>query len=117
MTKRKKRELGGTLEVDGYPLRWSLKSEQIWDPKGEHIGLRLSVERSDESHRELVLEYPFQEGGRIERPEINPHALEGDIRRAMAAGWKAEIPRPPIPFPALELFFPALTRPAKFNAA
>jgi hypothetical protein len=88
MTKRKKRELSGTLEVDGFPLRWSLKSEQIWDPKGAHTGLRLSVERSDENHRELVLEYPFQEGGRIERPDINPHALEADIRRAMAAGWK-----------------------------
>ncbi len=88
MTKRKKRELGGELVVDGFPLRWSLKSEQIWDPQGEHVGLRLSVERSDENHRELVLEYPFREGGRIERPDINPHTLEGDIRRAMEAGWK-----------------------------
>jgi hypothetical protein len=88
MTKRKKRELGGTLEVDGYPLRWSLKSEQIWDPKGAHAGLRLSVERVDENHRELILEYPFREGGRIERPDIDPHRLESDIRRAMDAGWK-----------------------------
>jgi len=88
MTKRKKRELGVELVVDGFPLRLSLKSEQIWDPAGEHVGLRLSVERSDENHRELVLEYPFRDGGRILRPDINPHALEGDIRRAMAAGWK-----------------------------
>ena len=87
MTKRKKRELGGSLEVDGYPLRWSLKSEQIWDPKGDHVGLRLSVERADENHRELVLEYPFREGGRIARPEIDPHTLEADIRCAMEAGW------------------------------
>jgi hypothetical protein len=90
MTKRKKRELGGTLEIDGFPLRWSLKSEQMWDPGGEHVGLRLSVERSDENHRELVLEYPFREmpGGKIERPDIDPRRLEGDIRRAMEAGWK-----------------------------
>jgi len=88
MTKRKKRELGGTLEVDGYPLRWSLKSEQIWDPQGEHVGLRLSVERADENHRELVLEYPFQDVGRTERPDINLNTLEADIRRAMEAGWK-----------------------------
>ena len=88
MTKRKKRELGGTLEVDGFALRWSLKSEQIWDPNGEHTGLRLSVEREDETRRELVLEYPFRELGRITRPDIDPHKLEGDIRRAMAAGWK-----------------------------
>ena len=88
MTKRKKRELGGTLEIDGFPLRWSLKSEQIWDPAGQHVGLCLSVERSDENHRELVLEYPFREGGRIERPDIDTNRLEGDIRRAMEAGWK-----------------------------
>ena len=88
MTKRKKRELGGRLEVDGYPLRWTLKSEQIWDPKGDHVGLRLSVEREDETRRELVLEYPFHDGGRIARPDINPHTLESDIRRAMEAGWK-----------------------------
>jgi hypothetical protein len=87
MTKRRKRELSGRLEVAGYPLRWSLKSEQIWSPKGDHVGLRLSVEREDETHRELVLEYPFQEGGRIERPDIDLHGLGGDIRRAMEAGW------------------------------
>ena len=88
MTQRRKRELTGTLEVDGWPLRWTLKSEQIWSGDGNHVGLRLSVERSDENHRELVLEYPFRDGGRIERPDINLHTLEGDIRRAMAAGWK-----------------------------
>ena len=87
MTKRRKRELGGSLEVEGYPLRWSLKSEQIWSPKGEHVGLRLSVERQDEAHRELVLEYPFQEGARIERPDIDRDRLGRDIRQAMEAGW------------------------------
>ncbi len=90
MTRRKKRDLGGTLEVEGWPLRWSLKSEQIWDPGGDHVGLRLSVERADENHRELILEYPFREmpGGRIERPDIDPHRLESDIRAALEAGWK-----------------------------
>jgi hypothetical protein len=87
MTKRRKRELGGRLEVAGYPLRWSLKSEQIWDPHGAHTGLRLSVEREDEAHRELVLEYPFQEGGRIARPDIDKEGLSRDIRAAMDAGW------------------------------
>ena len=87
MTKRRKRELGGSLVVEGYPLRWSLKSEQIWSPTGDHIGLRLSVEREDEAHRELVLEYPFREGARIERPDIDRDRLGRDIRRAMDAGW------------------------------
>ena len=55
MTQRRKRELTGTLEVDGWPLRWTLKSEQIWSANGDHVGLRLSVERSDEQRRELIL--------------------------------------------------------------
>ena len=90
MTKRRKRDLSGTLVVDDFPLRWTLKSEQIWDPSGDHVGLRISVERSDEAHRELILEYPFREmpGGKTERPDVKVEALEGDIRRAMDAGWK-----------------------------
>jgi len=99
MTKRKKRELSGRLEVEGYPLRWSLKSEQIWSPQGEHVGLRLSVEREDEAHRELVLEYPFREGGRIERPDIDRDRLGQDIRRAMGAGWNPKSRGRPFHFP------------------
>ena len=88
MTKKRKRELGGTLEIDGFPLRWSLRSEQQWDPKGEaHLGLRLSVERSDEAHRELILEYPFIDMGKTGRPEIDTARIAGDIRQAMEAGW------------------------------
>ena len=85
MTKRRKRELEGTLEVEGCPLRWSLRSEQIWD-----LGLRLSVERTDEAHRELILEFPFQEmpGGKTERPDVDREGLADAIRRAIDAGWK-----------------------------
>jgi hypothetical protein len=90
MTQRRKRELTGTLEVDGWPLRWTLKSEQIWSGDGNHVGLRLSVERSDETRRELILEYPFVElpGGRTARPDINVHRLADDVRAAIAEGWK-----------------------------
>jgi len=90
MTKRRKRELGGTLEVEGWPLRWTLKSEQIWSPDGNHVGLRLSVERTDEAHRELILEYPFRDmpGGKTERPDPDPHRIADDVRLAIEAGWK-----------------------------
>ena len=89
MTKRRKRDLEGALVVEGYPLHWSLKSEQIWSPDGAHVGLRLSVQRQDEAHRELILEYPFRElpGGRTARPEVKSEGLESDIRRAIEAGW------------------------------
>ena len=88
MTRRRTRELAGTLEIDGWPLTWRLRSEQQWSPKGEHVGLRLSVERSDEAHRELVLEYPFRDLGKTGRPDIDVDRIAGDIRQAMEAGWK-----------------------------
>ena len=89
MTQRRKRELSGTLELEGWPLRWTLKSEQIWSANGDHVGLRLSVERTDEQRRELILEYPFQEmGDRTARPDIDPYRLENDIRLAIQEGWK-----------------------------
>jgi len=101
MTKRRKRDLSGTLVVDDFPLRWTLKSEQIWDPSGDHTGLRISVERSDEAHRELILEYPFREmpGGKTERPDFKTDRLEGDIRRAIDAGWKPKSRGRPFFFP------------------
>jgi hypothetical protein len=102
MTRRRKRDLGGTLTVEGYPLRWTLRSEQIWSALGDHIGLRLSVEREDEAHRELILEYPFREmpGGKIERPDIDRDALVCDIRRAMEAGWNPKSRGRPFTFQA-----------------
>lgn len=90
MTQRRKRELTGTFEVEGFPLRWTLKSEQIWSGDGNHVGLRLSVERTDETRRELILEYPFRElpGGRTARPDVDTYRLADDVRAAIAEGWK-----------------------------
>ena len=101
MTKRRKRDLSGALVLDGYPLSWTLKSEQIWDPSGDHTGLRFSVIRTDEAHRELILEYPFQEmpGGKTARPEIRSETLESDIRRARDAGWNPKARGRPFVFP------------------
>jgi hypothetical protein len=101
MTRRRKRDLSGTLEIDGYPLCWTLKSEQIWSPDGQHTGLRFSIERTDETRRELILEYPFREmpGGKIERPEVKAEMLEADIRRAMEAGWNPKSRGRPFVFP------------------
>ena len=100
MTKRRRRDLGGSLVVENYPLRWTLRSEQIWNASGDHIGLRLSVEREDEAHRELILEYPFREmpGGKVERPDVNHEALAHDIRRAMNVGWNPKARGRPFTF-------------------
>ena len=66
-----------------------MRSEQIWSALGDHVGLRLSIERTDETHRELILEYPFRDmpGGKTERPDVDREALAHDIRSAMDAGW------------------------------
>ena len=88
MTKRRSREMSGKLEIDGFPLRWRLRSEQVWKPDGNHVGLCLSVEREDENHRELILEYPFQDMGKTGRPDVIVERIEADIRQAMEAGWK-----------------------------
>ncbi len=69
-------------------MRWTLRSEQQWNPGGDHVGLCLSVERTDETRRELVLEYPYQELGKTGRPDINPDRIAADIAQAMEAGWK-----------------------------
>ena len=87
MTKRHKREIGGVLEMDGWPLRWTLRSEQQWSPDGNHVGLRVSVQRTDEAHRELILEYPFRDLGKTARPDIDPQRIAADIRSARDAGW------------------------------
>ena len=93
MTKRRRRDLGGSLVVENYPLRWTLRSEQIWNASGDHVGLRLSVAAAEGNHRELILQYPFvkrqKSASRFpDKPRVDPVNLVADIGLAMEAGWK-----------------------------
>jgi len=57
--KRRKRTMEGLLAVDGNKLLWSRMSEPQWTTEDGYIGLRISVQKEDTRHRELILEYPF----------------------------------------------------------
>jgi hypothetical protein len=93
MTKRKKREIGGQVTVDGAVLNWSIRSEPQWGTTAGNIGLRLTVVAEEgRARRELILEYPFETRQKNtsrfpDRPRINADELIADIRMAMAAGW------------------------------
>lgn len=101
MSQPKKRNISGTITVDGTPLIWSVKSEPAWGTSDGDIGLRLSVMKYDETltrhgerkaWRELILQYPFQRrqhhASRFpDKPKVTPEMLTAGVRLAIEAGW------------------------------
>jgi hypothetical protein len=102
MSGKKKRDIGGTLALDGMNFVWAVKSEPQWNTTAGDIGLRLSVVMQDDTlnrhgkakvWRELVLQYPFVRHQKTasrfpDKPRVDPIHLAADIRLAMAAGWE-----------------------------
>ena len=102
MSGKKRRDIGGSLTLDGMVLVWSVKSEPQWNTSDGDIGLRLTVMLRDDTKtrhgdakiwRELILQYPFVKKQKTasrfpDKPKVDPQALAGDIRLAMAAGWE-----------------------------
>jgi hypothetical protein len=90
--KRRERTADGLVEIDGAILCWKLISEPQWTTEHGGKGICFSVQAQDESHRELVLEYPYQQTGWRpqfpQRPVFSPKTIEADVRRAIAAGWE-----------------------------
>lgn len=96
----RKRDIGGIIAVEGVPLRWSVKSEPMQRTTDGDIGLRLTVQRHDETltrhgtlkaWRELILQFPYQKPKHSrfsERPDVTPEKLTAAIRLAMEAGWE-----------------------------
>src|ERR1700683_2138136 len=92
--KRRKRFREGLISVDGVSLSWRLLSEPQWTSEHGYKGLCISIRTEDGRHRELILEYPFpkKSGSRgapklPQRPKFSVRTIEGDIRRAIHAGW------------------------------
>jgi len=97
----RKRNLSGTITVDGVPLIWNIKSEPAWGTSDGDIGLRLSVMKHDDTltrhgerkaWRELILQFPFERRQRHasrfpEKPKVTPEMLTAGIRLAIEAGW------------------------------
>jgi len=104
MTQPRKRNLSGTITVDGVPLIWNIKSEPAWGTSDGDIGLRLSVMKHDDTltrhgerkaWRELILQFPFERKQRHasrfpEKPKVTPEALTAGVRLAIEAGWSPD---------------------------
>lgn len=102
MSGRKKRDIGGLITVDGNQLRWSVKSEPMRRTTDGDIGLRLTIQKHDETltrhgvlkdWRELILQYPFQarqsHASRFpDKPKVTPEMITAGVRLAMEAGWE-----------------------------
>jgi hypothetical protein len=105
VTKRRKREIHGTVTVDGVPMRWEVRSEPQWNTTDGDIGMRLTIEAEgvltarnplapkNKAHRELILEYPFEKRQKKtsrfpDRPKIDPESLVADIKLAIEAGFE-----------------------------
>jgi hypothetical protein len=79
------------IVVDGYALSWTVQRMPVWGDRDGYKGLALSIQRTDATRRELILEYPFlgakTNGHLPDRPKVPQKTIEEDIRAAMAAGW------------------------------
>jgi hypothetical protein len=99
----RKRNLSGTITVDGVPLIWNIKSEPAWGTSDGDIGLRLSVMKHDDTltrhgerkaWRELILQFPFEKPRQAsrfpEKPKVTPEMLTAGVRLAIEAGWSPD---------------------------
>ncbi len=96
----RKRDIGGIITVAEVPLRWSVKSEPMARTTDGDVGLRLTIQRHDETltrhgtlkaWRELILQFPFEKPKHSrfsERPDVTPERLRAAIDLAMDAGWE-----------------------------
>jgi hypothetical protein len=99
--KRRQRILEEAVAVDGFDLRWEVRSEPQWSTEDGYQGLSITVQRTDGTFRELILQYPSPQkkktvvdgrtfltpAGFPARPKISPQKVQADIRQAIAAGW------------------------------
>jgi hypothetical protein len=91
--KRRKRHLSGIIEMEGMNLSWELVSEPQRSREHGYQGMQFSVRTEDQSHRELILAYPFPKtslGKPLpfpQRPKFSEKTIESGIRKALAAGW------------------------------
>lgn len=90
--KRRKRTAEGVLEIDGLFFFWRLVSEPQWTSEHRAKGICFSVQAQEGSHRELILEYPFRQPGKVpqfpQRPAFSLKTIAADVQRAIAAGWE-----------------------------
>jgi hypothetical protein len=95
MTQLARRDIGGTLLVDGETFGWRVEREPQWCTVDGYRGLTLLVERLADPRRSLLIEYPFPrawkgfgtQGRKVQRPQIQPQDVAVRIAEAMAQGY------------------------------
>lgn len=109
--KRRKRSIEASVEIEGFKLHWSLRSEPQRSSADGAEGLSIAVHRTDGSFRELILQYPIpmQErwGGLMpkyypQRPQISAKLVDAAISKAIAGGWDPESRGKPFIFQVAE---------------
>jgi hypothetical protein len=87
-----KRDLSGTVTVDGIDYRWTLRREPQWSTAESYKGMAIGVQLEERPSREALLEFPFRWRSRrstphLQRPQVQRDQLEAGIRAALALGW------------------------------
>ena len=97
MPPRAKRNIQGTVTIDGQALVWRLHREQQWFTADGWKGVAFHVKVANGVRRELFLEFAPVLTAKTEtmkdappRIPIAPAKVEAGIREAIAAGWDPE---------------------------
>lgn len=88
-----KRDLSGTIVVDGREFEWELKREPQWCTADGWQGMLIGVCRTGEA-REALIQFPMPQGtaqrarGYRHRPQVQRGDLEEAIKKALSLGWE-----------------------------
>lgn len=86
-----KRDLSGTVDIDGRFYEWSVQREPQWCTADGWRGMVVSV-RLAGGQREALLEFPMPKSGNgsqhRRRPPINDTIAANGVRAALASGWE-----------------------------
>ncbi len=99
-----KRNLEGTIVVEGREFEWELRREPQWCTADGWQGLLIGVREANEVGREALLQFPLPQGvtqlarGPRHRPQVHRSELEAAIGAALAAGWNPEARGKPFHF-------------------
>jgi hypothetical protein len=91
-----KRDLGGTIVVDGPEFDWELTREPQLCTADGWQGLLIGV-CCAKGGREALLQFPMPKGtaqrtrGYRHRPQVQRAELEEGIRKALSAGWEGSL--------------------------
>jgi hypothetical protein len=91
-----KRDLSGTVVVDGREFEWELRREPQWCTADGWQGMLVGVSLIGAVGKEALLQFPpakkAAQGARAyrHRPQVQRADLENGIMSALAAGWEPE---------------------------